>query len=146
MSTSISIASDHGGYELKSFLMNHFSSISFIDLGTSSTDSVHYPMFADALCNHILNQQSEKGILICGTGIGISMRANRYPGIRAAVVHSEFSASMAKAHNNANVLCLGERTTTTDDAIVYINAWLSTEFEGDRHQTRIDMLDAPIQR
>ncbi len=146
MSTSISIASDHGGYELKSFLMHHFSSISFIDLGTSSTDSVHYPTFADALCNHILNQKSEKGILICGTGIGISMRANRYPGIRAAVVHSEFTASMAKAHNNANVLCLGERTTTTDDAIIYINAWLSTEFEGDRHQTRIDMLDAPIQR
>ena len=92
---SLGIASDHGGFELKQWLINHFSDYSFIDLGTNSDESVHYPHFADALCDKILTGSVERGILICGTGLGISMRANRYPGIRAAVVYDAFTAEMS---------------------------------------------------
>ena len=138
------IASDHGGLELKQFIISQFNNLSFIDCGTHTSDSVHYPNFADKLCKEILQTKNSLGILICGTGIGISIRANRYNGIRAALVGDEFSAKMAKEHNNANVLCLGGRTTSQDDAIRYINTWLNTEFEGGRHQERINMLDAPL--
>ena len=137
------IASDHGGLELKQFIISQFSELSFIDCGTHTTQSVHYPNFADKLCNEILQSKNSLGILICGTGIGISIRANRYKGIRAALVGDEFSAKMAKEHNNANVLCLGGRTTSQDNAVLYIKTWLNSEFEGGRHQDRIDMLDAP---
>jgi ribose 5-phosphate isomerase B len=138
------IASDHGGLELKQFIISQFNDLSFIDCGTHASDSVHYPNFADKLCKEILQSKNSLGILICGTGIGISIRANRYTGIRAALVGDEFSAKMAKEHNNANVLCLGGRTTSQDDAIRYITTWLNTEFEGGRHQERINMLDAPL--
>ena len=141
----IGIASDHGGFELKNFIKSHFIDLTFRDFGTNTTDSVHYPDFADLLCKDILNNAVEIGILICGTGIGISMRANRYKGIRAAVVHDLFTAEMAKAHNNANVLCLGGRTTSNEDAIKLIEKWLTTSFEGGRHAERISLLDQPIQ-
>ena len=142
---SIGIASDHGGFELKSSIIDTLSELSFQDFGTDSQDSVHYPHIADALCKNIQSGIIDHGILICGTGIGISMRANRYSGIRAALVHSEFTAQMAKAHNNANVLCLGGRTTTKEDALHFITTWLNTPFESGRHLTRIELIDAPIQ-
>jgi ribose 5-phosphate isomerase B len=138
------IASDHGGLELKQFIISKLNDLSFIDCGTHTSDSVHYPNFADKLCKEVLQSTNNLGILICGTGIGISIRANRYTGIRAALIGDEFSAKMAKAHNNANVICLGGRTTSQDDAVRYITTWLNTEFEGGRHQERINMLDAPL--
>ena len=142
--SSIGIASDHGGLELKSHIIQSLPDIQFIDLGTNSSDSVHYPQFADKLCINILNGSVESGILVCGTGIGISIRAIRYMGIRAALVHDPFTAEMAKAHNNANVICLGGRTTSNDDAIEYIQTWRSVSFESGRHSQRIEMLDAPL--
>ena len=143
MTQSIGIASDHGGIDLKSHIIRTLSNLSFVDYGTQSSESVHYPHFADALCKNILDGSVHQGILICGTGIGISMRANRYTGIRAALVYDEFTAEMAKAHNNANILCLGGRTTSDEAAISLINTWLTTDFEDGRHQTRIDLIDAP---
>ena len=113
---NIAIASDHGGFELKSYIIESFQNIQFLDLGTHSNESVHYPKFADVLCQKIKSGDIKQGILICGTGIGISMRANRYTGIRAALVYNEFTATMAKAHNNANVLCLGARTTSKEQS------------------------------
>ncbi len=141
---TIGIAADHGGFELKSYIIKQFSMHPITDLGAFDSDRVDYPHFADKLCTLITSNKLEKGILICGTGIGISMRANRYRGIRAAVVHSNYTAEMAKAHNNANIICLGGRTTQQDDAITFVKTWLNTPFESGRHQTRIDLIDAPL--
>ncbi|NBV82893.1 ribose 5-phosphate isomerase B [bacterium] len=139
------IASDHGGLGLKEAIVQRLSGhIKFVNLGTQTDQSVDYPDFADILCNKVLATDNGRGILICGTGIGISIRANRHPGIRAALVASEFMAEMAKAHNNANVLCLGGRTTDEDSATRYIERWLKTEFEGGRHQRRVEQLDRPL--
>ncbi len=138
----IFIASDHGGLELKNPLIHHIvAPYTVEDLGTFTSDSVDYPDMADRLCKAVLDTPQSQGILICGTGIGISIRANRYQGIRAALVYSEFTAEMAKAHNNANVLCLGGRTTSVADAVRYVHKWLTTSFEGGRHQGRIEKLD-----
>ena len=132
------------GYELKQAIIQTLTDIEFIDLGTNDSDRVDYPHFADRLCTHIIEQNVSCGILICGTGIGISIRANRHFGIRAAVVTSKVTAGLAKAHNNANVICLGGRTTSNEDAIIYINEWLSSTYEGGRHDARLAMLDQPI--
>ena len=143
MSQSIAIGSDHGGLDLKNEVRSFLEKRGFsvVDCGAHSTDSVDYPDFADAVVSSIKDGQAELGVLVCGTGIGISIKANRHKGIRAAVVHSEFTAEMAKAHNNANILCLGQRTTETKDALNYVEKWLSAEFEGGRHQRRLDKLD-----
>ena len=140
----IAIASDHGGFELKSKLIESLKDIEFLDLGTHTPDRVDYPFFADKLCRAILANQVRNGILICGTGIGISMRANRYNGIRAALVYNEFTAEMAKVHNNANILCLGGRTTPIETAIKMISIWNNASFEEGRHVERIQHLDAPL--
>jgi len=142
----LSIASDHGGFELKNIikghLETHYSNYTIIDRGTTDLSSVNYPDFADAVAKDIVSGTADLGILICGTGIGISIRANRYHGVRAALVNSIFTAEMAKAHNNANVLCLGGRTTGPDLAVQLIDTWLTTSFEGGRHANRVEMLDA----
>ncbi|MEK9726710.1 MAG: ribose 5-phosphate isomerase B [Candidatus Margulisiibacteriota bacterium] len=139
---SIGIASDHGGYSLKSYIQSNLTTMKFIDYGTNTLDSVHYPLIADKLCQAILAGDISRGILICGTGIGISIRANRYQGIRAALAFDEFTAEMAKAHNNANILCLGGRTTSNDTALKLITTWATTRFEGGRHATRVELLDS----
>ncbi len=143
--TQLVLGSDHGGLELKTqlktYLQAQYPHLTLEDVGTYSNDSCDYPDYADSLCESILSGQSQLGILCCGTGIGISMRANRHKGIRAAVVHSEFTAKMTKAHNNANVLCLGGRTSTIEDAQSWVSIWLDTEFEGGRHQRRLEGLD-----
>ncbi|MBT5855227.1 ribose 5-phosphate isomerase B [bacterium] len=141
----IVLGSDHGGLELKQAIKTHLETRnceSITDLGTYTTDSVDYPDFAEKVCTSILNQDADLGILVCGTGIGISIKANRYKGIRAALVHDTFTAQMCKEHNNANVLCLGGRTTDTDTALTLIDTWLDATFEGGRHQNRLDKLDA----
>lgn len=137
----IAIAADHGGFELKEALKQHYSNLNFLDLGTYSADSVDYPDYARKVVQAILSDQTDLGILICGTGIGISIAANRYKGIRAALLYSTEVARLAKAHNNANILVFGGRTMAVDDVIKRIDTFLQTEYEGGRHQRRLDKLD-----
>ena len=144
MTIQIILGSDHGGYELKEDLKETLSqnkALSIDDMGTFSSESVDYPDIADIVAQKVL-AENVIGILCCGTGIGISIRANRHKGIRAAVVFNKFTAEMAKKHNNANILCLGGRTTSTEHALEYVNTWLKNDFEGDRHLRRIKKLDA----
>ena len=143
MSLHIHLASDHAGYTLKSALMLRLASLGHHveDHGTHSHDSCDYPVYAQALCEAV-REKNELGILICGTGVGMSMAANRMPGIRAALCTSEFQARATRQHNNANVLCLGERVTGTGLAFAIVDAFLASSFEGGRHQRRIDLFDA----
>ncbi|MBE6463033.1 MAG: ribose 5-phosphate isomerase B [Alphaproteobacteria bacterium] len=139
----IAIASDHGGVDLKEIISNFLKNKNFevVDLGTNDTTSVDYPIFADKLADNILKKESDLGILVCGTGVGISIRANRYKGIRAALLYDDEVAVMAKKHNNANVIVFGGRTMNSNDVLKRIDIFLNTEFEGGRHQKRIDLLD-----
>ena len=139
----IAIASDHGGLEMKTALVQHLQNMGLFvsDLGTNSTDSVDYPDYADKMAEHILAKESDFGILICGTGVGISIAANRHKGIRAALIYNEFVAKMAKAHNNANVIVFGGRTMNVEDVKKYCDVFINTDFEGGRHQNRLNKLD-----
>lgn len=139
----IAIASDHGGFELKNKLVDYFKQegVNIDDLGTYSADSVDYPDYADKMAEYILSKKAELGVLICGTGVGISIAANRHKGIRAALLYNQFVAEMAKKHNNANVIVFGGRTMSFDEVVSYIKIFLNTSFEGGRHQKRLDKLD-----
>ncbi|MBQ8847673.1 MAG: ribose 5-phosphate isomerase B [Candidatus Gastranaerophilales bacterium] len=139
----IAIASDHGGYNLKNIIYNHLVSNGYevVDFGTDSLKSCDYPIYAKKVCNAILNTEFDKGILVCGTGIGMSICANRFKGIRAACVSDTFSAKMTRAHNNSNVLCLGERVVGQGLALEILKAWLNTEYEAGRHQKRLDLIE-----
>lgn len=139
----IAIASDHGGFEMKNALMQYFNNkdINISDLGTHSADSVDYPDYAHKMAEYIIAKKADLGILICGTGVGISIAANRHKGIRAALLYNEFVAKMAKAHNNANIIVFGGRTMQIDDVIKYCDIFLNTTFEGHRHQNRINKID-----
>lgn len=139
----IAIASDHGGVELKSKLINYYKKQSVIleDLGTYSTDSCDYPDIAEKMCKQILSGDSDTGILICGTGIGISIAANRHKGIRAAILYNDDVARLTREHNNANIAVFGGRTMTFEDAARRMDIFLNTEFEGGRHLRRINKLD-----
>lgn len=137
----IAIASDHGGFELKEQLKQHYADLNFIDLGTYSTESVDYPDIADKMAQEILTNKADWGILICGTGIGISIAANRHKGIRAALLYSIETAKLAKQHNNANVIVFGGRTMKFDDVVAEIDAFRTEKYEGGRHQRRLDKLD-----
>lgn len=142
MSKHIYIGSDHGGFELKEALKKQLSEIQWEDVGCFENNRCDYPNIADALVKSIQNHKEALGILICGTGIGISMRANRYKGIRAALVYDVETARLAKAHNQANVLCLGGRTTDIKTAISCVKTWLITDYDGGRHDARIFLLDS----
>ena len=139
----IAIASDHGGFELKEIIYKYLleKGYNVENFGTNSLDSCNYPIYAKKVCEAILENNFNKGILICTTGIGMSIMANRYKGIRAACLSDKFSAEMTRKHNNSNVLCLGAKLISTDLAKELVDIWLTTEFEAGRHQTRIDMLD-----
>ena len=136
----IAIGSDHGGFELKSFLIAKLSSLGHevSDLGCDSDTSVDYPDFADQVCAQVLDGKAQHGILVCGTGIGMSMAANRHRGIRAALCHNEYTARLSREHNNANILCLGDRVLGKGLAESIVDVWLSSSFAGGRHQRRID--------
>lgn len=144
----IGIASDHAGFELKRFLKEQAKEIQFVDYGPSDTQSVDYPDFAEKACRALQKGEIEKAILVCGSGIGMSIAANKLQGIRAAHVESSFTARLAGEHNRANVLCLGERVTGAHYALAMVREWLSAEFGGpsadpaarDRHQKRIDKI------
>lgn len=135
----IAIGSDHGGYELKEHIKKHLveNGVEVKDFGTFSEASVDYPDCAKPVCEAVINGEAERGILLCGTGIGISIAANKYKGIRAALCSDVYSATMAKQHNNANILCLGGRVTGRELAFMIVDTWLKTEFEGGRHADRI---------
>lgn len=135
----IAIGSDHGGFQLKEHLVTKLSAegVEVSDLGTSSAESVDYPDFAEQVCQRVLENEVDFGILVCGTGIGMSMAANRYRGIRAAVCHNEYTARMSREHNNANVLCLGDRVIGIGVAESIVDVWRAAQFSGGRHQTRI---------
>ena len=141
------IASDHAGFELKEFIKKEFKEIEWIDLGTSNTDSTHYPSYAQRLCEDILDKTSrddlrkQLGVLVCGSGIGMSMQANRYQGIRAALCWSAEVSKLSRQHNASNVLCLSGRLIDQGTNLQILKSWLSTEFEGGRHAQRIDMMD-----
>ena len=139
----IAIASDHAGFELKSKLRDYLKEkgYSVTDLGTDSDKSVDYPEYANKLCSFLLKGECEKGVLICGTGIGMSIAANRHKGIRAALCTIPEYAKLSREHNNANVLCLGARFIPFEQATLILDTFLSTDFEGDRHQRRVDLLD-----
>ncbi len=140
----IVIASDHAGFALKEQVKKHLdeSGIEYTDLGTNSQESVDYPIFASKLCKEIQNGNAKLGILVCGTGVGMSMAANKHKGIRAACVSDVFSAKATRMHNDANVICFGERVVGAGLAFELVDAFLSTDFEGGRHQRRVDILNS----
>ena len=143
----IAIGADHGGFELKEHIVKYLKDkgVDVKDYGTYSEDSVDYPDCAAPVCKAVQNKEAECGILICGTGIGISMAANKYKGIRAALCSDVYSAKMTKQHNNANIICLGGRVTGRELAFMIVDAWMNAEFEGGRHQNRIDKIHAAEQ-
>ena len=140
MTQSIVIACDHGGYDLKEAIKAKFSDYQWLDLGTDSSESVDYPDYAQKLCDAIKDGQAERGILICGTGIGISIAANRHKHIRAALCTDVTTARLTRLHNDANVLALGARITGVECAFDIVDVFLSTEFEGGRHDRRVKKL------
>jgi ribose 5-phosphate isomerase B len=139
---AVLIASDHAGFTLKQLLRRHLEDKGWTveDLGANSQESCDYPQFADALCQRAI-LSGRKGILVCGSGVGMSIAANRHKGIRAALCTHEFHAAAARAHNDANVLCLGERVTAPALACLLADIFLDADFEGGRHQRRLDLID-----
>jgi ribose 5-phosphate isomerase B len=140
----IAIASDHAGFEYKDVLKRQLTEWGFdvLDLGTDSTASVDYPDFGRRLAKAVAEGKVRRGVIVCGTGIGISIAANREPAVRAALCHDVTSARLARAHNDANVLALGARTTGIEVARETLRAFLDTAFEGGRHQGRVAKLGA----
>jgi ribose 5-phosphate isomerase B len=136
----IAIASDHGGYQLKEAVKEHLlnSNVEVVDFGCHSRESVDFPDYAKNVGESIVNGENQLGILCCGTGIGMSIAANKITGIRAAVVGDVFSAKATREHNDSNILCLGERVTGEGLACLIVDTWLSAEFLGGRHANRIN--------
>ena len=147
MSNILAIACDHGGYELKREIIAHLEKrgVAYMDFGCDSTESVNYPDYARKLCASIKRGDCYRGILVCGTGIGMSIAANKHKGIRAACASDTFSVKYTRLHNDANVLCLGGRVVGAGLAMEMVDLFVDTEFEGGRHQTRVDMI-ADIER
>ena len=140
----IAIASDHGGFELKEMLKAFLTSLSaeVMDLGTTSEASVDYPDFGIQVSERVSKGTVERGVLICGSGIGMSVVANKFPRVRAALVHDLFSARLSREHNDANILVLGGRLVGKDLAKEIVRVWLDTPFAGGRHQKRLDKISA----
>jgi len=139
----IAIACDHGGFELKKEIKKYLISenIEVVDLGTNSEDSVDYPVYGKLCAEAVASGKVDRGIVCCGTGIGISIAANKVKGIRCALCTDVHMAEMTRKHNDSNMLALGGRTVNVKDALEITKTWLYTEFEGGRHKRRVDMLD-----
>ena len=137
------IGTDHAGFAVKPFVIEYLEKrgIEVEDLGTYSTESVDYPDFAHKVAEAVLANEGSKGILICGSGIGMSLAANKHKGIRAALCHDHYTAKMARLHNDANILCFGERIVGIGVIESMLEAWLETEFEGGRHERRVKKID-----
>jgi ribose 5-phosphate isomerase B len=143
----ILFASDHGGFDLKRLLAAHARSLGHevIDVGPHAADAVDYPDFAHDLARRLVAGEADCGVLACGTGIGMSIAANRHGGVRAALCHDAFTAEAARRHNNANVLCLGGRTTGPGVALQALEIFLSAPFDGGRHERRIEKIETAAQ-
>jgi len=139
---AIAVASDHAGFDLKEILKRDLQAagLEVLDLGTNSTQSVDYPDFGMAMADAVASGKAERGVLVCGTGIGISMAANRNPKVRAALVHDVTSARLSRMHNDANVVAFGQRLIGTETAREALKVFLGTEFEGGRHANRVAKL------
>jgi ribose 5-phosphate isomerase B len=140
----IALGADHAGYQLKDRIKQHLQlrGIDVRDEGTSSAESVDYPDYARAVAHDVSEQRADLGILVCGSGIGMAITANKIDGIRAANVSTEYEAQMSREHNNANVLALGARIITADDALRIVDKWLTTPFAGGRHERRVEKIMA----
>ena len=140
----IAIGSDHGGYELKDVIKALLSDegIEYMDLGPENEESVDYPVYGQKVAEAVAGGQAERGIAICGTGVGISIAVNKIPGIRGSLCTNEYMAEMTRRHNDSNVLVLGGRVLGTELAKAIVKKWLYTEFEGGRHQRRLDEITA----
>jgi ribose 5-phosphate isomerase B len=141
---TVLIGCDHAGFSLKTRLKDYLEkrSVPVIDVGCDSSESCDYPVYAQDVCRRIARGDAPRGILICGTGVGMSMAANRHPGIRAALCTTEFQARMSRLHNDSNVLVLGGRVIGEELALSILKVWLETPFEGGRHQRRLDLMEA----
>lgn len=139
----IYIGCDHGGVEVKNEIVKHLEekNVSCVDVGTNSLNSVDYPDFAKKVCEKVLRNPKNVGILICKTGVGMSISANKFKGIRAALCKDATVAKLCRQHNNANVLCLGARNLSPQKAIKMVDVFLKTEFSGGRHQVRVDKIE-----
>ena len=140
---TVAIASDHAGYDLKEIIKNYFdlNGVTYIDFGTHSTESVDYPIYANKVCASIKTGESNLGVLICGSGIGMCIAANKQKNIRAACCSDIYSAKMARLHNDANVITLGSRVIGSGLAVEVVKKFLSTDFEGGRHSGRVNMFE-----
>ena len=139
----IIIGSDHGGFELKESIKQSLSKdmkIDFYDVGTFNSESVDYPTFGSMVAEKVQMGEFERGILVCGTGIGMSIVANRFPKIRAALCHDTYTARMSREHNDSNILIIGGRVTGEDVAMEIVKVWLTSEFQGGRHQRRLEKI------
>lgn len=138
----IALGCDHGGINLKTAIIKYLdeNNIEYKDFGCYTAESVDYPVYAKLVADSIVSGESERGILCCGTGIGISIAANKVKGIRAAVCTNEFMAEMTRRHNDANIMCLGGRVIEEDKAVELAKIFLNTDFEGGRHQNRLDLI------
>jgi len=139
----IAVGCDHGGIVLKDAVVETLEELGaeVIDLGTYTTDSVDYPVYGYKVAMAIKNKEADAGVIMCGTGIGISISANKVKGIRAAVVTNTYMAQLTKEHNNANIISLGGRVITSDEAREIVKAWYNAEYQGGRHQKRLDMIE-----
>jgi ribose 5-phosphate isomerase B len=146
MRERVAIASDHAGYPLKTALVPVLEKLGFavLDLGTTGIESVDYPDFANALAAAVRAGKAQLGVLVCGTGIGISIAANRHPELRAALCHDGLTARLARQHNDANVLCLGARVIGPETARDCVESFFTTAFEGGRHAARVAKLSQPV--
>ena len=140
----IAFGCDHVGFILKEEIMAHLNArgVEVVDKGTWSQERTDYPHYASAVAQAIINGEAESGILICGTGVGISITANKFPGIRAVVCSEPYSAQLSRQHNNTNVLAFGSRVVGLELAKMIVDAWLDAAFEGGRHQTRVEAIAA----
>lgn len=138
------IGADHAGINIKNYVKELFEAYGHevMDLGTNTKERVDYPDYAKKVCEEVLKNSGSKGILICGSGIGMSMSANKFDGIRAALCHNEYSARMAREHNDANVICLGERVSGYGMIEAIVLSWLNASFEGGRHEGRVAKINA----
>ena len=144
MAITVAVGSDHAGFVLKSAIVNYLNQqgYSVIDAGTDSDERVDYPHFGAAVANLVVSGKAERGVLVCGSGQGVCMAANKVPGARAGVVRDVYDAEMIRLHNDANIACFGERVTDEAAAVQALAAFLSTDFEGGRHQARVEQLGA----
>jgi len=137
------IGADHAGIDIKAYVKELFEQLGHevVDMGPTTKDRVDYPDFAAKVCEAVLENEGSKGILICGSGIGMSMAANKFDGIRAALCHNEYSAQMAREHNDANVICMGERVSGFGMVEAIVNAWNNASFAGGRHAGRVEKIN-----